>query len=79
MTLFAFDQNQELSEHTSPYTAIVQILEGSAEVVVSGKIMVASQGQILTLPANQPHSLQAISKFKMLVTKCSGSFDIGFK
>jgi quercetin dioxygenase-like cupin family protein len=68
VTLFAFDQGQGLSEHASPYNALVQILEGSAEVFVSGKRMQANQGQLLVLPANQPHALNALSKFKMLLT-----------
>lgn len=68
VTLFAFDQGQGLSEHTSPFSVLVQILEGTAEIFVSGKPMKATKGQILTLPANQPHSLNAVSRFKMLLT-----------
>jgi quercetin dioxygenase-like cupin family protein len=67
VTLFAFDQNQGLSEHTSPYDAFVQILEGSVEIFISGERMEATKGQIMTLPANQPHALNALSKFKMLL------------
>ncbi len=73
VTLFAFDQGQGLSEHTSPYDALVHILEGSAEILVSGKPMQATKGQILTLPANQPHALNALSKFKMLLTMIRSS------
>jgi quercetin dioxygenase-like cupin family protein len=67
ITLFSFDQGQGLSEHTSPFNALVQILEGNAEIFVSGKCMQANQGQIVILPANQPHALSAVSKFKMLL------------
>ncbi len=68
VTLFAFDQGQGLSEHFSPFNALVYILEGDAEITVSGKPMQATKGQILTLPANQPHALNAVSRFKMLLT-----------
>jgi quercetin dioxygenase-like cupin family protein len=68
VTLFAFDQGQGLSEHTSPFNALVQILEGNAEIFVSGRRTEVTRGRILTLPANQPHSLNAVSKFKMLLT-----------
>lgn len=66
ITLFAFDQGQGLTEHTSPFDAFVQILEGSAEILVSGKRMQANEGQIVTLRSNQPHALNALSRFKML-------------
>jgi quercetin dioxygenase-like cupin family protein len=68
ITLFAFDQGEGLSEHTSPFNALVQILEGKAEIFISGKRMEASEGQIVMLPADNPHSLNAPSKFKMLLT-----------
>jgi quercetin dioxygenase-like cupin family protein len=68
VTMFAFDQGQGLSEHTSPYDAFVQILEGSAEITVSGKHFPASEGQVVILPANHSHALAALSKFKMLLT-----------
>jgi quercetin dioxygenase-like cupin family protein len=67
ITLFSFDQGQGLSEHTSPFKAFVQILEGSAEITISGKRLHAKQGEMVILPANQPHALNAISKFKMLL------------
>jgi quercetin dioxygenase-like cupin family protein len=68
MTMFSFDQGQGLSEHVSPFNAFVQILEGTAEITVSGKRMQANEGEIMILPANQPHSLNALSRFKMLLT-----------
>ena len=68
ITIFAFDQGQGLSEHTSPFDAFLHVLEGSAEITVSGKGFQASEGQSVILPANQPHALTALSKFKMLLT-----------
>jgi len=68
ITLFAFDQGQGLSEHTSPFDAFVHVLEGSAEFTVSGKQFRASEGEVVILPANQPHALTALSKYKMLLT-----------
>lgn len=68
LTLFAFDKDQGLSEHTSPFYALVQILEGDAEIFVSGKRSQASEGDIMILPVNQPHAINALSKFKMLLT-----------
>lgn len=68
ITLFAFDEGQGLSEHTSPFDAFVQILEGKAEISVSSKPIISSAGEIVVLPANQPHSLKALSSFKMLLT-----------
>ena len=67
ITLFAFDQGQGLSEHRSPFDAFVQILEGSAEITVSGRQFRAKDGEIVILPANQNHALNALSKFKMLL------------
>jgi quercetin dioxygenase-like cupin family protein len=68
VTLFAFDEGQGLSEHKSPYDALVQVLEGTAEIVVSGKSARLTKEQMITLPANEPHAVNAISKFKMLLT-----------
>jgi len=68
VTLFAFDAGQGLSEHTAPYDALVQALEGEAEITVSGKPSQARAGELVVLPANKPHSLKAIARFKMLLT-----------
>jgi quercetin dioxygenase-like cupin family protein len=68
VTLFAFDQNQGLSEHTAPYDALVQILEGEAEITISGKPIQLKQGEATIMPANKPHALTAKTKFKMLLT-----------
>ena len=68
ITLFAFDQGEGLSEHTAPYDALVQILEGEAEITISGKPIKLKQGETAIMPANKPHALTAKTKFKMLLT-----------
>ncbi len=68
VTLFAFDQDQELSEHTAPFDALVHILDGEAEVRISGKPFHLQTGNAIIMPADEPHALKAISKFKMLLT-----------
>jgi len=67
VTLFAFDQGERLSEHTAPYDALVYVLEGEAEVVISGKPVRLKAGELTIMPANEPHALSAVSKFKMLL------------
>jgi len=68
VTLFAFDAGQGLSEHTAPYHALAEVLEGEAEVTVSGKPHLTRAGEAVLMPANQPHALKAITRFKMLLT-----------
>jgi len=68
VTIFAFDDGQGLSEHTAPYDALVFLLDGEAEVVISGKRFQLKQGEMMIMPANKPHSLKAIKRFKMLLT-----------
>jgi len=68
VTLFAFDEGQELSEHTAPFDALVQILDGQAEVRISGKPYPLSAGDAILMPANAPHALKAVKRFKMLLT-----------
>jgi quercetin dioxygenase-like cupin family protein len=68
VTLFAFDEGQGLSEHTAPFDALVHILDGEVEIVISGKSLRAKEGEMVIMPANQPHALKAISKFKMILT-----------
>ena len=68
ITLFAFDDGQGLSEHTAPYDALVHVLEGRVEVTISGKTLHLQEGEIIILPANQPHALKALKRFKMLLT-----------
>lgn len=68
VTLFAFDKDQGLSEHTAPFDALVQVLEGEALVTISGKPFELKAGQAIIMPANEPHALKAAQKFKMLLT-----------
>ena len=65
ITLFAFDKGQGLSEHTAPFDAFVQIVEGEAEIIISGERFQVSQGQAIIMPANEPHALKATEQFKM--------------
>jgi quercetin dioxygenase-like cupin family protein len=68
VTLFAFDEGQGLSEHTAPFDAVAHLLEGEAEIVVSGESLPSKAGEAVLMPANQPHSLKALTRFKMLLT-----------
>jgi quercetin dioxygenase-like cupin family protein len=67
LTLFAFDKGQGLSEHTSPYDATVQVVDGTAELTVGGKPNSVKTGQLFIMPANVPHSVRANERFKMLL------------
>jgi quercetin dioxygenase-like cupin family protein len=67
VTLFAFAQGQGLSEHMAPFDALVYILDGESEITISGKPIQAKAGEMVIMPANEPHSLAAIKKFKMLL------------
>ena len=68
ITVFAFYENQGLSEHTTPYDAVVQSIEGEAIVTISGNPLQLKQGDIVILPANKPHAVKALTKFKMILT-----------
>lgn len=68
VTLFAFDKDQILSEHTAPYDALAIIAEGIAEITVSGVKHKVDTGEMLLIPANAPHSLKAVKPFKMILT-----------
>ena len=68
VTLFAFDKDQGLSEHTAPFDALVHVIEGDAEVTISGTPYQLKTGDAIIMPANEPHALKAIQKFKMLLT-----------
>jgi quercetin dioxygenase-like cupin family protein len=68
VTLFAFDQNQGLSEHTAPYDAMVYVLDGEVEVTISSRPIMLKQGEMTIIPANHPHALAAKTRFKMLLT-----------
>ena len=68
VTLFAFDEGQGLSEHTAPFDALAHLLEGEVEIAISGKPLRAMAGDAVLMPAHQPHSLKALTRFKMLLT-----------
>ena len=67
ITLFAFDKAEGLSEHTAPFDAFVHILDGVAEITISGKKYMLKSGEMIVMPANEPHALRAIEPFKMLL------------
>jgi quercetin dioxygenase-like cupin family protein len=67
LTLFAFDEGQGLSEHTAPYDAFVQIVDGTADVTIAGQARRVTAGQMIIMPANIPHALRAVGCFKMLL------------
>ena len=68
VTLFAFDEGQGLSEHTAPFDALVFLLDGEAEITISGKPHRLKEGEMIIMPADEPHALRAIKKFKMVLT-----------
>jgi len=68
VTFFAFAAGQGLSEHTAPYDAMVQVLEGEAEIIISGQPLRVQEGEMVIMPAHEPHALQAVTPFKMLLT-----------
>jgi len=67
VTLFAFDQGQGLSEHTAPFDALVYIVDGEAEITISGKPLRVKKGEMITMPAHKPHALEAVKRFKMVL------------
>jgi len=68
VTLFAFDKDQELSEHTAPFDALLHVLEGEAEIKISGKPYHLKAGDAIIMPADEPHAVLALQRFKMLLT-----------
>ena len=72
LTLFSFAEGQGLSEHTSPYDAVVYILDGEARISIGGKEQTVKTGQMLIMPADVPHALQADTQFKMLLIMIRG-------
>lgn len=68
ITLFAFDEGQKLSEHTAPFDAVVQVLDGTAEIIIGGNPHMLSAGETIIMPANVPHAVNAKQRFKMLLT-----------
>ena len=72
VTLFAFDEGQGLSEHTAPFDALVCILDGQAEIIISGKSHMLKQGEMIIMPADEPHALKAVGPFKMMLVMIRG-------
>lgn len=68
ITLFAFDQGQKLSEHTAPYDAVVQVVDGRAQLTIGGQVKDVAAGEIVIMPAHVPHAVTATERFKMLLT-----------
>lgn len=68
ITLFAFDKGQKLSEHTTPFDALVQIVDGEAELIIGSETVLVSEDQIAIMPADVPHAINANKRFKMLLT-----------
>ena len=67
VTLFAFDKGQGLSEHTAPFDALVQVIDGQAEITIAGEKHEVKSGQMIIMPAGKPHSVQAAERFKMML------------
>ena len=67
VTVFAFDKGQGLSEHTAPFDALVCILDGTAEIIISGRSHTVKEGELIIMPAHEPHALKANERFKMML------------
>ena len=67
VTLFSFDKGEGLSEHTAPFDALAYIIDGKAEIIISKKVYILEKGQMITMPANDPHALKALERFKMML------------
>jgi len=72
ITLFSFDKGQKLSEHSAPFDAMVQVVEGQVEITIDKKPYILKEGETIIMPANIPHALLAVEKFKMLLTMIKG-------
>jgi quercetin dioxygenase-like cupin family protein len=68
VTFFAFDEGQKLSEHTTPFDALVYLIDGEAEITISGKPVSLKKGEMVIMPAHEPHAVNAVTKFKMVLT-----------
>jgi len=72
VTVFAFDQGEGLSEHTAPFDAMVQVLQGTAKITIDGNPLQVATGQMVIMPANRPHALEATERFKMMLVMIRG-------
>jgi quercetin dioxygenase-like cupin family protein len=68
ISLFAFDKGEALSEHTAPFDAMIQVVDGKGEIIIGGKSFILGTGQCIIMPANVPHAVKADEKFKMVLT-----------
>ena len=73
ISLFAFDKGQKLSEHSAPFDAMIQVVEGKVEITIDKKPFILQEGETIIMPANIPHAVTAVEKFKMLLTMIKGS------
>ena len=73
ITLFAFDRGQAMSEHTAPYDATVVVLDGRAEILISGHPITLEAGEMVIMPADEPHALSAVDRFKMMLVMIKSS------
>lgn len=67
VTLFSFDKDQGLSEHTTPFDALVNVIDGKVKITISKKEYILNKGQMIIMPANEPHALKALERFKMML------------
>lgn len=72
VSLFSFDKNESLSEHTAPFDALIQVVDGKAEVIINGEPFIVSCGESIIMPANIPHAVKAVEAFKMVLTMIRG-------
>jgi len=72
ITIFSFDKNQGLTEHSANYDALLQVIDGKAEICIDGNPYSLNKGDCIILPANHPHSVKAVERFKMLLTMIRG-------
>jgi len=72
VTLFAFDKGQGLSEHTAPFDGLVYIIDGEADITISGQVIRMKAGDVVIMPANKPHALKAVERFKMMLVMIKG-------
>ena len=72
VTLFSFDKDQGLSEHSAPFDALVYLVEGKADIIISKKSNILTTGQMIIMPRNEPHALKALEKFKMMLVMIKG-------
>lgn len=73
VTLFAFDRGQGLSEHTAPFDALVYVIDGEADITIGGRSIRVRAGEAVIMPANRPHALRAVERFKMMLVMIKGS------